>query len=773
MTSVVDAESLREQCRGVLAELSGEVAVEGLAERVEVVRDRWGVPHIFAQNQDDLFLAQGFVAAQDRLFQMDLWRRIAVGETSEVLGRAGLAADRFARLVRYRGDLDAEWASYGPDARRIATAFTRGINAYIDRIAGRLPIEFQLLGYQPRKWEPEDCLGRMSGIIMARNFQNEAKRARLIAAVGLEKARQIAPTDPPVDYQPADGIDLDGIDPGAILADFLAATEPLPFAREDGSNNWVIDGSLSATGKPLLASDPHRAITLPSLRYLVHLNAPGWNVIGSGEPALPGVAIGHNERIAWGYTIVCTDQADFYVEETHPEDPLRYRVGGEWRPMTVVREEVRVRGESEPATLELRFTRHGPVLYADEQRRRAFALRWVGSEPGTAAYLGSLAVDRAQNWTEFLAALNCWKMPSENMIYADVDGNIGWVAAALTPVRDNSDGLLPVPGADGEHEWTRFLDVHQLPQQCNPPGHIATANHKILPPGYRHTIAYEWAPTFRYDRIIERLAANRSFRLDDFRSIQHDSVSIPGRRLAALADRFALQDASLEDVRRAFRRWNGDLSRDSQSGPVYGFWLEELLRACFSRHVPDDLMEFVAGQHGIPTMLPVLENPTVEWFGPEAENECRRILEQTFVKAVRDVQAALGDDRRRWRWDRLHTVRFEHPLGRLGAPFAEVFSRGPIGQAGDGLCPNATRYQEPFAQISGASYRQLIDVADWDRALATSAPGQSGQPESPHYDDLLQLWSRDEYFPLLFSREAVMEAAEHRLILEPAVDPTA
>jgi penicillin amidase len=495
-------ESLHKMATAVLAQLEGEVMAPGLKEPVEILRDHWGIPHIYAGNGDDLFFAQGFVAAQDRLFQIDLWRRIGVGETAEVVGRSGLEADRFARLLKYRGNPDLEWASYAPDARRIATAFTRGINAYIDHIGDRLPVEFRILGVRPKKWRPEDCLGRMSGIIMSRNFQNELARAELVAAVGLEKARRIAPTDPLRAYAPAPGLDLAGID-RSILAGYNAAVKAPPFRLGGGgSNNWAMDGTRSASGKPLLASDPHRAIALPSLRYLVHLNAPGWNVIGSGEPGLPGVALGHNERVAWGFTIVGTDQADLYVEETNPADSAAYRVGDRWEKMQVVREKVTVRGEEQPAELDLRFTRHGPVIHVDGKRHRAYALKWAGSEPGGAAYLASLALDRAKGGRDFVAALRGWKVPSENVVYADVDGNIGWVAAALTPVRKAWDGLLPVPGAKGAYEWQGFLPLEELPQVHNPANHyVATANHNILPAGYRPEISYEWAPGYRFTRI--------------------------------------------------------------------------------------------------------------------------------------------------------------------------------------------------------------------------------------------------------------------------------
>src|SRR5437764_6246728 len=345
----------------------------------------------------------------------------------------------------------------------------------------------------------------MSGIYMRQKFRTEIQRARLVAAVGIEKARWLAPVDPPREYTSAlSDDDLKAID-GRVLAGYEAATKALSFKpAKTQSNNWVVSGERSVSGKPLLASDPHRAIALPSLRYLVHLHAPGWNVIGSGEPGLPGVALGHNERVAWGFTIVGTDQADVYVEETNPADATEYRVGQRWEKMKVVRETVPVRGEQKPAELELRFTRHGPVIRADAKRHRAYALKWAGSEPGGAAYLASLALDRAKDGRAFVAALKGWKVPSENMVYADVDGNIGWVAAARTPVRKGWDGLLPVPGARGAYEWQGFLPLGALPQVHNPGAHyVATANHNILPPGYRHPISYEWAPGYRFARIKE------------------------------------------------------------------------------------------------------------------------------------------------------------------------------------------------------------------------------------------------------------------------------
>jgi penicillin amidase len=765
-TAIHLPDALQTQARAVLAQLEGEIVIQGLREPVEVLRDQWGVPHIYARNEDDLFFSQGFIAAQDRLFQMDLWRRVNVGETSELLGRRGLESDLVARLLRYRGDMKPEWSSYSPDGQRIATAFTKGINACIDRLGDQLPIEFQLLSARPKKWQPEDCLGRMSGIVMTRNLLNEVSRTELIQAVGVEKARRLAPTDPPRDFAPL--LDLAGID-RTIVASFQKATRAVSFADPTpGSNNWVVNGKLSTTGKPLLASDPHRALTLPSLRYLVHLHAPGWHVLGAGEPGLPGVALGHNDRIAWGFTIVGTDQADLYVEETHPQDDQMYRVGDGWQRMSILREAVVVKGEAKPIEIELRFTRHGPVFHQDLKRHRAYALRWVGSEPGGAAYLGSLAINRAQNWQEFVLAMKGWKLPSENMVFADVDGNIGWIAAGLAPIRKSWDGLLPVPGNLGQHEWRGFVPVNEMPQAFNPPSsYIATANHNILPTGFPHTLSYEWALPYRMARVYSRLNARPKFTVEDFKSIQHDSVSIPGQRLARLAKLVAARDSNLRPYAELLASWDGELAVDSRAGALGGVWLQELSTAFFKPHVPENLLTFVRSGRGTHVLLAALEDPTPVWFGERPLSARDELLRASLAAAVKRLQTLLPGDSQSWTWGRLHRAHFQHPLATLRPEYARVFNLDPVPRPGDGHTPNAGTFNDRFQQTSGASYRHIFDLADWDRAVATSCPGQSGQPESPHYADLLDLWAEGRYFPLAFSRKKVEEVTRHRLLLQP------
>src|SRR5688572_12389101 len=411
------ARNYSEDARRTVSQIAGSIQVPGLEQEVEVLRDTWGVPHIYARTVRDLFMAQGFVAAQDRLWQMEMWRRTGEGKLAEILGPAAIPRDRFARLMRYRGDMDLEWKSYSPDARFIIEAFTSGVNANIKARKNNLPLEFRTLGIEPQLWTPDVCLTRMAGYIMTRNAASEMARAQLVKEIGLEKTQKYWPTDPAVALEVPRGLDLSGIDE-KILGDILPSSAPLDFRRDEGSNNWTVSGTLTSTGKPILANDPHRPITLPSLRYMSHLIGPGWNVIGAGEPSLPGIAAGHNENVGFGFTIVGIDQQDLYVEELNPQNPLEYRQRDKWLPVQVVREEIRIRGRDNPEFLDLHFTSHGPVIYEDKERRRAYALRWVGSEPGTAGYLASLTLNRIQNWKEFLKAMERWKVPSENLIYA-------------------------------------------------------------------------------------------------------------------------------------------------------------------------------------------------------------------------------------------------------------------------------------------------------------------------------------------------------------------
>ena len=691
-------------------------------DRVEVLRDRWGVPHIYAKNTDDLFFAQGWVTAKDRLFQVDLWRRTGTGKLAEVLGQAAIPRDRIARLVRFRGNWDEEWRSYSPDAKQIATAFTNGINAYIRALAGKRPIEFQIAGYDPGFWQAEDVTARVAGLLMSRNITQEVQRSIDVTRFGLEAVQKYMPPDPFRALDPPPGLDLSTIT-NAIIRDYVAATGSVLFTGEQGSNNWVVDGTMSVTGKPLLANDPHRPVMIPSLRKTVHLIAPGWDVIGAGEPALPGVAVGHNEDIGFGFTIVGIDQEDLYVEKLNPDNPAQYLYRGEWKPMQVERQEIAVKGLDKPETVELHYTQHGPVIYEDRANLRAYALRWAGSEPGGAGYLAALSLGRAKNWDEFQQSVARYKVPSENLVYADRAGNIGWIAAGLAPIRKNWSGLFPVPGDTGEFEWSGYLPANELPHSFNPESHyIATANHNILPENYPHQLGYEWTSPERFLRIKEMLSDRRKFSIDDFKQMQQDVLSLNARRFLNL----------VHDERLA--GWNGELRRDSPQALLYELWAAHLPKAVFGPEL--------GSRVSLPRTLKELE----EKPNPAA-------IEQ----ALKAAEQQMGDAKT---WGDLHKIYFRHPLN------AKKFDRGPFARPGDASTVNATSGSN-FRQTSGASYREILDISNWDKSVTTNTPGESGDPGSRHYDDLIQDWSWGQYHPLPFSRKAVEAATEDKLVLVP------
>lgn len=750
------------RARAALAQTSGRLAVAGLGRPVTVYRDPWGIPHIYAETQDDLFFAQGFVAAQDRLFQMELWRRAAEGRLAEILGPQHVERDRVARLLRYRGDLDAEYASYAPDAKGIVQAFVRGVNAYIETVRDRLPVEFELAGFRPEPWTPEVCLSRLSSLGVTGYAGYEVGRALLIRELGVEAAAELFPPDPAVPYQVPEGLDLALVDP-KVLSAFLSAGGPVSFEPpREGSNNWVVDGSLSATGKPMLANDPHRSIGVPSLRWMVHLVGPGWNVIGAGEPALPGVAAGHNDRVGFGFTIVGIDQQDLYVEEVNPENPNEVRSRGRWVPMRIERETIQVKG-GDPVAVELKLTEHGPVVFEDPARHRAWALRWVGSEPGTAGYLGSLSLNRARSWPEFLKALERWKVPSENLLYADVDGNIGWKVAGLTPVRKGWNGLLPVPG-DGRYEWQGFLPAAELPQDFNPARHfLATANHNILPPGYEHELGYDWAPRFRFDRLVETFSQpGRRFTAEDFKRLQHDEVAGPARELIDLLVQAKGADAELKPWIERLAKWDRVVSKDSAAAALYVFWTDKLAPAAFQKRVPEALWPVVGNALSTDNLLRHLKQPSPRWFGEDPKAGRDAALLSALRDAVAEARKRMGDDPAAWRWGAVHRTSFRHPLAFRD----KMFDLPTYELGGDGETVHVT-WGPDFTVSFGASFREILDVADWDRSLATSVPGQSGQPLSPHYADLLPLWAEGKYFPLLYSRPRIEAESKDKLVLEP------
>ena len=762
--------NLEARAKASLAVIRGTLNVPGLQQSVRVQRDRWGVAHIYAQNEHDLFFAQGFVVAQDRLFQMELWKRSGQGRLAEILGPSAVQRDVNARLLRYRGDMDAEYKSYAPDTKEILEAFTSGINAYIELIQKPggigLPIEFQLAGFKPEPWKPEDCLNRLAAYSMTGNGASELHNAQLITLLGPEKASELLDLDPPVKLDPAPGIDFSGLSP-ALLKNLVGSDVPIHFpeAPPEGSNDWTVSGALTATGKPLLANDPHRVIAEPSLRYIVHLVAPGWNVIGSGEPGLPGVAVGHNENIAWGFTIFGIDQQDLYLAQLNPADPDEYKTEHGWQRMKVKTESIGVRGGA-PVTVKLKFTRHGPVLWEDG--KRALALHWVGEEPGTAGYLSSLSLDRAENWQEFEQSMARWKVPSENIVYADRDGNIGEHSTGLAPLRKNWTGLLPVP-ENGGYDWSGFVRNSDLPHTYNPSrGFVATANHKMIPQNYPYAVGFSWGSPERFLRISEVLGgaakAAHKLSIEDMENLQNDVVSLPARELQGLLKHAAGNAPS--SAAKLLLDWDCAVTTNSTEASLYEFWAAELRDAVTQKIVPAEARK-AAGELSLPRVVQEFSHPRSAVFGANRDSARDALLLQSLRAAEGKLSARLGPDPKSWAWGQLHRVSFYHPLG-VRPSLSALFDRGPIPRLGDGYTVNATYYGGgSFDQLAGASYREIFDLSDWDNALGVNVPGQSGQPGSPHFDDLLSLWTRGQYFPLRFSRQAIDRETTDVLELKP------
>ncbi len=658
----------------------------------------------------------------------------------------------------------SEYQSYSPDSKEILEAFTSGINA---NIAFRespngpgLPIEFRLAGFKPEPWKPDDCLNRMAAFSMTGNAFAELEHAEMVAAIGAERASKLLDLNPKVILDPAPGVNFSGLSAG-LLGNLVGSDSRINFPSYyiEGSNNWTVSGALTQTGKPLLANDPHRILAVPSLRYMVHLVAPGWDVIGAGEPGLPGVALGHNRQIAWGFTIFGSDQQDLYLEKLRSENSLEYRTEHGWERMQVQREIFKVRGGPD-VTVDLKFTRHGPVVWQDETR--ALALRWVGTEPGTAGYLASLAVDRAENWDQFSNAMKRWKVPSENIVYADKQGNIGEYSAGLSPLRKNWTGLLPVPGIGG-YEWAGFIPTGELPHSYNPSkGFIATANNKMIPNEYPYKIGYQWS-RYRVQRIDDVLGAaqraGHKLTTENFEQLQNDVVCLPARELIQLLRKTIGDHPSAEQ--QLLVDWDGTLDRNSAAAALYEIYFQELRKAMVQQALPSRL-SFLATHWSAYQVVTFLSHPTEDIFGSNPEAQRDRILERSLRAATERLSALEGPDSGKWTWGRLHYIEFRHPLSPA------VKDLGPISRPGDGDTVDATSYHDnSFEQVAGASYREILDLADWDRSVAINTPGQSGEPGSPHYSDLLPLWSDGRYFPLRYSEAAVEKAVADRLELQP------
>ena len=773
-----------------LPQLDGTLRLSGLLAPVEVIRDAWGVPHIYARNTHDLMFAQGFVHAQDRLWQMDFQRRLPAGRLSEVLGPAALPVDRWMRIIGMRRVAAQEAAALHGEVRAHMEAYAAGVNAFIAQ--GCLPIEFTLLRYQPDPWTPADTLTwtKMMAWSLSVNWESELVRAHLIARLGPELAAELEPeNDGRWPWVLPPGVDYAAI--GRTAQEWALAARPIagPPAQDGlGSNAWVIAGTRTASGMPLVANDLHQPMGAPSLWYENHLDGGDLHVSGCTFPGVMGIICGHNDHVAWGFSNGFPDVQDLYVERLRRADDgrIQYQFQDEWYDAQIIHETIGVRGR--PAVTEdVIITRHGPVINAlapDLVGEEPLALRWTSHEPETMAWTFHY-MNRARDCREFREALRYWTTPAENVIYADDQGNIGFMYPGRLPIRARGNGLVPVPGWTGEYEWKGYVPFEELPQALNPSqGYVATANNRTVGDDYPFHISCDYCSSDRACRIIELIeAAEEPIDVAYTQRMQLDQVSPGARAIAQCLGALTVDDAQLAEVVRLVREWDGRLAADSPAAAVVQVFCRRLLHLMLDDRL-GDLVHSYLGQGPTPVvedacllgfrawewLQTVLADAQSHWFdlghGETRDDVMRLALRQTVDHLWATQGPAISD----WAWGKMHRLTYTHILSRT-RPLDGFYNRGDYAIGGDFMTICATG-AAPASEsgpetIIGPSFRSIIDLGNLANSVAVLPPGQAGQPCSPHYDDQMEDWLVGRYHPMLYARADVERAARHRLQLLP------
>ncbi len=759
----------------------GRLSLPGLTGPVEVIRDRWGVPHIYAQNAHDLFMAQGFVHAQDRLWQMELNRRTATGRLSELFGPLALDTDRAVRTFGFHRLGKTDWACADADLREAVQAYSDGVNAFLGSPTVKMPVEFTLLRHRPEPWKPEESMAFARVMLwqLSHAWYGEIVRAQAIAAVGDERAAELEmhyPERNPITL-PA-GIEFNRLGPDGA---FTNARGPF-LSRGQGSNAWAITGAKTATGNALLCNDMHLVLSLPAIWHLVHLVGGALNVTGASLPGLPLVMVGHNARIAWGMTLAYTDCEDLFVEQFDPQNPRRYRFRDEWLEAEVLPEPIAVKGQAEPHVEQVLITRHGPVIsdvVGYPQQRLAVNSMALRPCPATK---GWLLLDGAHDWDSFVDAMRYIEAPQLNVPYADVEGNIGYWVTGKVPVRAKGQGMVPAPGWTGEYEWLGEVPFEEMPHALNPAqGYVVTCNHRIVPDGYPHFLGNVWMSGYRARRIVDVLESVKKVSLDDCRALHIDYTCIPGGEFVQRLAGFSSPDPDVQRALELLRGWDGRLSADSVGGTLYEVVRYTLVRNLFEPALGAELTSRWMGRgfhpvlmqsneffgHDTVTLLHLLDAPDSWWVKQAGGREA--LLSRSLKQAMDWLTKELGPDTSAWQWGRIHRAIFPHAMG-MQKPLDQVFNRGPLPIGGDADTPCQTAFVpgEPYDNKAWApSFRQIVDLGDLSRSLCIVPPGQSGHLASPHYDDLAEPWVRGEYVPMLWTREQVEREAEGKLELTP------
>jgi len=763
-----------------LPQTEGKINLPGLTAEVEVLRDSWGIPHIYAGDLHDLYFAQGFVHAQDRMFQMEMNRRVARGKLSELFGELALDTDRTARTFGFNRLGSADWANADGDLREIILAYTQGVNAYLEYPGKKLPIEFTLLRHQPEAWTPEDTMAFTRVMVwqLSHAWYGEVIRAQLAEKVGDEHAAELD-----IQYPALNPLTLPkGIEFNRLNnAELLSKVGGPYLSQGKGSNSWVICAERSASGAAVLCNDMHLQLSLPALWYEVHLVAPGMHVTGVSLPGVPMVLVGHNEHIAWGMTLAFTDCEDLFIEKFDPDDPRRYQFGDTWREAEVIPETIAVKGRAQPHVENVVVTHHGPVISdvigVSEQR---VAVNSMALRPGK-AFQGWLGLNRAAHWDDFVNAMRLIEAPQLNVCYADVEGNIGYWVTGKVPIRAKGEGDVPAPGWTGEYEWIDEVPFEAMPHAFNPEqGYIVTCNHKIVPDDYPYFLGKAWMNGYRARRIGDYIESKEQLSLDDHRALHVDFTCLPGKEFAAQVESLKSNDADALLALQLLKAWDGRLEADSTGGAVYEVARLHLTRNILEPSTGKEMATRYMGQGFHPLLLPthefyghdtvavlrLLSSPEAWWLKQAGGRDA--VVEKSLKEAIQWLRATLGPDPSTWQWGKLHRVNFAHALA-LQKPLDQVFNRGPFPIGGDTDTPCQTAFfaHDPYDNKAWApSFRQVVDMGDLARSVAIFPPGQSGILGSPHYDDLIQPWLNGEYHPLLWTRQQVESQVEGKLVLE-------
>ena len=788
--------------------LDGKLHVTGLEQPVEVVRDKHGVPHVYAQSEADLWRAQGWLHAQDRMWQMEQARRIASGRLAELFGAPALDADRFCRIVGFRRAAEAELAALDPETRQALEWYAAGINAYIATHPGRLAAEINLLRAQVEPWTPLDTLAcaKAAAWAMSVNWESELTRLRLLHELDPYTAAELEP-----DYPHKNPLLLEGVSSetkerllataGLLLTQYENARAWLGGGEGQGSNSWVVAPKHSLNRRALLCADPHMNVQLPGPIYEMHLSCPTLEISGATYPGQPALAMGHNHAIAWGVANGLVDTQDLYIEKPHPADPTQFAHGDSWEQAQIVEEVIQVRRAAAHVERVV-ITRHGPIITgflraetpegdrpAKPQIAAPLALQWAGHVPGR-TLAAQLALARATDWASFNAALADWEAPVQAFTFADARGNIGFTLAGRVPQRAANLGLLPAPGWEPSYDWGEPIPFEELPRLYNPPsGKIVVANNKPAGDDYGHFLGIEFDPGWRAARIEEMLAEKDRYTIRDMEEIQQDTLSKYAQALTPWFTLLRSEDPWEKTALQFLRKWNFRMDSDSQAALCFHYILAHLMQMVWGDKLRSAYEGFlgVAGTplfplHGFrlraETKLLELLNTHEEsfWYADIAGGRQRmrdEILQEALTRAMKSVRAVHGDSSLRWAWGRTHQVRFAHPLGR--ARFVgHFFDRGPLPVGGDATTPQQTRTDArpetrlpPGLVTTIPVYRQIYEVGAWDRAESVLAGGQSGHPLSRLYDDQVMMWREGVYHVMPWSREAVEKVMAYRLELAP------